>query len=95
MTKRFPKADLIASMMPYDSIHILAEAIKRAKSLEAKAVIEALKKTDFKGAFMRTVFDPETHFAKVGKEYKLFGVAMFTKDGLMTVWPEDYAEIKY
>jgi len=92
LTKRFPKADIIASMMPYDALHVLAEAIKRANSLNPKKVVEALKATDYTGAFMRTVFDPETHFSKVGKDYKLFGVAEFSKEGLKLVWPPAYAE---
>ena len=90
--KTFPKADVIASMMPYDSLHILAQAIKRADSVDPKKVTAALYKTDYTGAFMRTVFDPESHFSKVGKEYKLFGVAEFQKTGLKLVWPQAYAE---
>lgn len=79
-------------MMPYDSLHIMAKAIQKAGSLDSKEVLAALSETDHKGAFMRTVFDPKTHFSKVGKEYKLFGVAEFKKNGLKLVWPEDYAE---
>ncbi len=89
---KFPKADVIASMMPYDSLHIMAEAIKKAGSLDPKKVVAALAQTDHKGTFMRTVFDPKTHFSKVGKEFKLFGVAEFKKEGLKLIWPEDYAE---
>jgi len=89
---KFAKADVVASMMPYDSLHIMAQAIKRAGSLEAGKVVQALAQTDYTGAFMRTVFDPKTHFSKVGKEFKLFGVAEFKKDGLKLVWPQDYAE---
>lgn len=89
---KFPDADVIASMMPYDSLHIMAKAIQRAGSLDPKKVIQALGHTDHTGAFMRTVFDPQTHFSKVGKEFKLFGVAEFKKDGLKLIWPQDYAE---
>ncbi|MCF8061116.1 MAG: ABC transporter substrate-binding protein [Deltaproteobacteria bacterium] len=91
----YPEADVVASMMPYDSLHIMAEAIKRAGSREPDKVIEALGRTDHEGVFMRTVFDSKTHFAKVGKEYKLFGVALFTKEGLGLIWPKDYAEIHF
>ena len=92
LQSKYPKADIIASMMPYDSLHVLAQAIKKAGSLEAPKVLQALNETDFTGAFMRTVFDPQTHFSKVGKDFKLFGVAEFTKDGLKLIWPEAYAE---
>jgi len=90
--QKYPQADHIAAMMPYDSLHILAQAVNAAGSLESEKVIKSLKNTDHTGAFMRTVFDPETHFSKVGKDYKLFGVARFTEGGLKLVWPEDYAE---
>jgi len=89
---KFAKADIIASMMPYDSLHIMAEAIKRAGSLEPEKVLAALAQTDHTGVFMRTVFDPETHFSKVGKDYKLFGVAQFKDGGLNLIWPQEYAE---
>jgi branched-chain amino acid transport system substrate-binding protein len=93
--KRFPKADPIASMFSYDSLYILGEAIARAKSLEAEKVTKGLTETDYKGVFMRTVFDPETHFAKFGKDYKVFGVAMFKDGKLLLIWPSEYAQIKF
>jgi len=93
--KRFPKADPIASMFSYDSLYILGEAIARAKSLEAEKVTKGLTETDYKGVFMRTVFDPETHFAKFGKDYKVFGVAMFKEGKLLLIWPSEYAQIKF
>jgi branched-chain amino acid transport system substrate-binding protein len=89
---KYPKADVIGSMMPYDSLHIMAKAINKAGSLEPKKVVAALAQTDHTGAFMRTVFDSQTHFSKVGKKFKLFGVAEFQKAGLKLVWPQDYAE---
>jgi len=93
--KRFPKADPIASMFSYDSLYILGEAIARARSLEAEKVTKGLTETDYKGVFMRTVFDPETHFAKFGKDYKVFGVAMFKDGKLLLIWPSEYAQIKF
>jgi len=93
--KRFPKADPIASMFSYDSLYILGDAIGRAKSFEPEKVAKALLDTDYKGVFMRTVFDPETHFAKFGKDYKLFGIAMFKGGQLQLIWPSDYAQVKF
>jgi branched-chain amino acid transport system substrate-binding protein len=93
--KRFPKADPIASMFSYDSLYILVNAISQAKSLEPEKVTKALLETDYKGVFMRTVFDPETHFAKFGKDYKLFGIAMFKDAKLQLIWPSDYAQMKF
>ncbi len=93
--KRFPKADPIASMFSYDSLFILGEAITRAKSLDPEKVTKGLTETDYKGVFMRTVFDPETHFARFGKEYKVFGVAMFKNGKLELIWPPEYAQHKF
>ena len=92
---RFPKADPIASMFSYDSLYILREAVLRIKSLDPEKVSKSLLETDYKGVFMRTVFDPETHFAKFGKDYKLFGVAMFKDGKLQLIWPPDYAQLKF
>lgn len=92
ITDRFPKADPIASMYSYDALYILVTAIRRAGTLDADAVIDALLQTDYHGVFMRTVFDPVTHFAKVGKEYKLYGVAQFSEGQLWLIWPPEYAE---
>jgi len=93
--KRFPKADPIASMFSYDSLYILGEAISKARSFEPEKVTKALLETDHRGVFMRTVFDLETHFARFGKEYKLFGVAMFKNGKLELIWPPDYAQLKF
>lgn len=93
--KRFPKADPIASMFSYDSLYILGEAITRVKNLEPEKVTKGLMETDYRGVFMRTVFDPETHFAKFGKDYKVFGVAMFKGGKLELIWPSEYAQIKF
>jgi branched-chain amino acid transport system substrate-binding protein len=93
--KRFPKADPIASMYSYDSLYILSNAISKSKSIDSEKVTKALLETDYTGVFMRTVFDPDTHFAKFGKDYKLFGVAMFKDGKLQLIWPPEYAQLKF
>lgn len=93
--ERFPKADPIASMFSYDSLYILKEAVARAQSFDSEKVSKSLLATDYKGVFMRTVFDPETHFAKFGNDYKLFGIAMFKNGKLELIWPPDYAQFKF
>lgn len=93
--KRFSKADPIASMYSYDSLHILANALARSKSLDSEKVTKALLETDYRGVFMRTVFDRDTHFAKFGKDYKLYGVAMFKDGNLQLIWPAEYAQMKF
>jgi ABC-type branched-subunit amino acid transport system substrate-binding protein len=93
--KRFPKADPIASMYSYDSLYILSNAVSKSKSIDSEKVTKALLETDYTGVFMRTVFDPDTHFAKFGKDYKLFGVAMFKDGKLQLIWPPEYAQLKF
>lgn len=93
--KRFPKADPIASMYSYDSLYILSNAVSKSKSIDSEKVTKALLETDYMGVFMRTVFDPDTHFAKFGKDYKLFGVAMFKDGKLQLIWPPEYAQLKF
>ena len=63
--------------------------------MEPGKVVSALKETDYKGVFMRTVYDPETHFSKVGTEFKVFGVAKFTGGELKLIWPSDYAQTSF
>jgi len=93
--KRFPKADPIASMYSYDSLYILSNAVSKSKSIDSEKVTKALLETDYTGVFMRTVFDPDTHFAKFGKDYKLFGIAMFKDGKLQLIWPPEYAQLKF
>lgn len=45
----------------YQAIYTLVDAIQRAKSIEADAVIKALEQTDMKGTYGRIKFDPKNH----------------------------------
>lgn len=95
ITSKYSDASAVASCWSYDSIYIMKEAIERAGTIESKALIEAIAKTDYTGALMRTVYDPETHFAISGKEYKFYGAAQYIDNVLKTVYPYESAQIKY
>jgi branched-chain amino acid transport system substrate-binding protein len=45
----------------YMAVYTLKDAIERAGSLDAEAVIKALEKTDLMGVYGRIRFDPKTH----------------------------------
>ena len=49
----------------YDAVHVYAEAVRRANSLDTDAVIKALEKTDMVGIAGKIQFD-EVHDVKTG-----------------------------
>jgi hypothetical protein len=82
-------------MWGYDGMYVMATAIRKAQSFDYVAVINALSQTDYHGLFMRTVFDPATHFPKVGPDYKVYGVGQFQKGRLKLIWPKEWAEAEF
>lgn len=81
----------------YESVHILAEAIERAGSLEADALVAAVEKTDRNGVMGRIRYD-EGHQAVYGfdpSETAVSTVFQWTEDGRrVIVFPESIAEAK-
>lgn len=45
----------------YTAIHVLADAIRRAGSLDSDRLVAALEKTDFVGVYGKIAFDPKSH----------------------------------
>jgi branched-chain amino acid transport system substrate-binding protein len=45
----------------YTAVYVLADAIRRAGSLESDKLVAALEKTDFASVYGRIAFDPKTH----------------------------------
>jgi len=83
----------------YDAIYTLIEAIERADTLDADAVVVELEKTDRKGAGARLVFmgtDTDTpHDVTYGPGYST-GIATQWQDGEMkAVWPWDWNGLTY
>jgi branched-chain amino acid transport system substrate-binding protein len=79
----------------YDGVMVLAQAIKRAGSLEPDAVANALMKTDWSGVGGRRAFE-SNHNPKVGLEYICGTVyQVFVEGGAIkykVVWPPSIAE---
>ena len=71
----------------YDAIHILADAIRRADSVETNAVIAALETTDYPATIGRIVFDA-LHDVRWGPGY-MTGLGVQWRDGAPTAfWPQ-------
>ncbi|MDA8235270.1 MAG: ABC transporter substrate-binding protein [Clostridia bacterium] len=80
----------------YDSVFVLTDAIQRADSVEADAIVEALKKTDTDGVIGKIKFN-ENHqvIYDVDPKTSAMGVAFQWVDGKrIPVFPEAAAEAK-
>jgi branched-chain amino acid transport system substrate-binding protein len=81
----------------YDAVYILKEAIERAGSLNADAIVAALEKTDHNGVMGRIKFDKghQAIFGMDPKEAAVVAVFQWTdKGGRTVVYPESIAEGK-
>ena len=82
----------------YDALYILADAIKRAGTLEPDALVAALENTDMNGVVGRVRFDKKDHQAVYGldsKETSVASVFQWRKPGKrVTVFPEKIADGK-
>ena len=69
--KRYGNYPSYAGYTAYDEVYYIADAVKRAGSVEADKVVDALEKTDWEGTIGRVQFygkdDPFTHSIKYGK----------------------------
>lgn len=94
-TKRFGVSPAYAAYTTYDAMYVLKEAIERADSTDAEALVKSLEKTDYLGTIGRIVFRPKdvkyTHDPKVGGQY-ITGVMVQWQNGEQVVlWPNDAA----
>jgi branched-chain amino acid transport system substrate-binding protein len=75
----------------YDAVYIYAEAVGRAKSTAADAVIKELEKTDYVGVRGRVVFD-ETHDVKNGPGLVNNLYVQWQEGGKrVVIWPKELA----
>lgn len=80
----------------YDAVYVLVEAIKRADSLDADAIVEELEKTDYNGVIGRIRFN-EGHQAIFGDNPAETAIGLLFQwiDGKrVVVYPEAVAETK-
>ncbi len=73
----------------YDAIYIWKEAVERAGSLEADAIVVEMEKTDFTGAAGRVVFD-EKHDVIWGPTYVTAVGTQWQNGELKVVWPYNW-----
>lgn len=89
--KRQGTAPVYTGVGAYDATHIYAEAVTRAKSLDADAVIKELEKTDYTGVPGKIVFD-EMHDVKNGPGLVNLLFAQWQDKGeRVIVWPKEIA----
>ena len=78
-----------AAMGAYDAVHVYAEAVRRAATLEADALIQALRQTDYAGVTGRIQFD-ERHDVKAGAGLTNLLFSQWQESGERVVlWPQE------
>ncbi|MFQ5918148.1 MAG: ABC transporter substrate-binding protein, partial [Candidatus Binatia bacterium] len=78
----------------YVGVHVLADAIERAGTLEPQALITALEKTDMTSVYGRIRFDPKSHqvIASYDPKEGALGTWFQWQDGKrIVVWPSTIA----
>ena len=70
----------------YDGVYILADAIKRAGSLDSDALVKALEATDFVGVSGRIKF-LKRHDPEAGPDFVPFTYVQWRNGEMVTVWP--------
>jgi branched-chain amino acid transport system substrate-binding protein len=86
--KRFGTAPVYTGVGAYDAVHVYAEAVRRANSVEPNAVIKELEKTDYVGIAGKMAFD-DVHDVKAGPGFQNMIFAQWQKDGArVIVWPK-------
>ncbi len=80
----------------YDAVYVLAEAIERAGSLDADALVASLEKTDRMGAIGRIRFDEghQVTFGTDANEAAIGAVVQWRRGKRVIVFPDSLAEKK-
>ncbi|UFX49105.1 ABC transporter substrate-binding protein [Bradyrhizobium sp. 41S5] len=94
--KRYGNYPSYAGYTAYDEVYYIADAVKRAGSVEADKMVDALEKTDWEGTIGRVQFygkdDPFTHSIKYGKGL-ITGLMLQWQGGKqVAVWPKEIAK---
>jgi len=78
----------------YMAVHVLADAIRRAGSLDADRVVAALEKTDMTGVYGKISFDPKSHQVIPSDDPKQGAVGtwfQWQEGKRVVVWPSSIA----
>ncbi|WP_429257463.1 ABC transporter substrate-binding protein [Paraburkholderia sp. GAS334] len=86
---RYHRAPVYTAPGAYDATYIYAEAVERASSTSAEALIPQLEKTDHVGVVGRVTFD-EAHDVRAGPGYVNVRFSQWQDNGTRAiVWPKD------
>ena len=96
--KKFGNAPSYAGYTAYDEVYMIAEAVKRAGSMDEAKLVTAMEATDYVGTIGRIEFlpksDPHVHGLRIGKGY-ITGLFLQWQDGKqVNLWPADLANGK-
>jgi branched-chain amino acid transport system substrate-binding protein len=87
--KRYKRTPVAVAPAAYDATHLYAEAVERAKSTGADALIPQLEKTDYVGAFGHIAFD-NAHDVRAGPGYITLRYSQWQDKGTrVIVWPKE------
>jgi branched-chain amino acid transport system substrate-binding protein len=97
-TKKYGNTPGYAGYTAYDEVYMIADAIKRAGSLDGDKLVDAMEKTDYVGTIGRVQFlpkdDPHVHGLKTGKGL-ITGLMLQWHDGKqVNMWPIELANGK-
>jgi branched-chain amino acid transport system substrate-binding protein len=95
---KYGESPSYAGFSTYDEVYYIADAVKRAGSLDGDKVADALETTDWVGTLGRVQFygpdNPFTHAMKYGKDF-IPTIAVQWQDGKQVcVWPKDRCQGK-
>ena len=90
--KKYDRTPVYTASTAYDSVHVYAEAVKRAGTTETNAVVKALEQTDYVSTSGRIVFT-NTHDLRYGTGYVRWLQVQWQQDGKRAiVWPKEKAD---
>ena len=97
-TKKYGTTPAYNAYSTDDAINVIAQAIERAHSTKADALVKALEKTDYVGTIGRIEFyGPKQKYAhgmKYGKGYVTGTVFQWQSEKQAAIWPTDVATAK-
>jgi branched-chain amino acid transport system substrate-binding protein len=96
--KKFGNMPSYCGYTAYDEVYMIADAVKRAGSLDSDKLVDAMEKTDYVGTIGRVQFlpkgDPHVHGLKTGAGF-ITGLMLQWQDGKqVNMWPAALANGK-
>src|SRR6195952_3826114 len=93
--KKFGNSPAYSGYTSYDEVYMIAEAVRKAGSLDSDKLVDAMEKTDYIGTIGRVAFlpkgDPHVHGLKTGEGY-ITGLMLQWQDGKqINMWPKSLA----